>query len=231
MAMEYKKLSLYIEENYVGHSWWGAYHFDSAIPLLEKAKALVNQEEEQKKRTTIEALGRDRDFETIFSVFNFEAQTCFEQEAERDFQTAFDVLSQCEQQENPRHTYDRIERFVTLKSRSETFTSHMLNMISEKGISEAEVYNNVFMDRKLFNKIRNDPEYHPSKRTAILIAISLKLTYEETQALLETAGYTLTHSNKRDLIVEFFIRERNYNIFEINEVLAHFKQPLLMKSD
>lgn len=229
MAKENKKLLLYIEENYIGHSWWGTYHFDSAVPLLEKAKTLVAQEEAQKRKTTVEALGRDNDFDTIFSIFNFEAQSCSESETERDFQAAFDILNQCEQKENLTRTSDRLERFVSLKGREETFTSHMLKIISKKGISEAEVYNSVFMDRKLFNKIRNDPEYHPSKRTAILIAISLKLTYEETQALLETAGYTLTHSNKRDLIVEFFIREGNYSIFEINEMLERFKQPLLMK--
>lgn len=229
MTTKHKKLSLYIEENYIGHSWWGTYHFDSAIPLLEKAKTLVRQEEEQRRRTTIEALGQNSDFETVFNVFNFEAQSCSESETERDFQTAFKVLSQCERNENSALLCERLERFVLSEGREETFTSHMLKIISQKGISEAEVYNTVFMDRKLFNKIRNDPEYHPSKRTAILIAISLKLTYEETQALLETAGYTLTHSNKRDLIVEFYIREGNYNVMEINETLERFKQPLLMK--
>lgn len=65
----------------------------------------------------------------------------------------------------------------------------------------------------------------------ILIAVSLKLTYEETQSLLGTAGYTLTHSNKFDLIVEFFIREGNYDVFEINEMLEHFRQPLLTKCE
>ena len=222
-----KTLSLYIEENYVGSSSWGIYHFDSAVPLLEKAKSLVRQEEAEKNISTGIPLGGSNDFNARFSIFNSQAQA---NDEDLDFLSTFEKLSRLEQQCSVQR-YERIKQLVEMTDREDTFTSYMLKLIVEKGLSESNVYNSVFMDRRLFNKIRNDPGYQPSKRTALLIAVSLKLTLAETQELLSKAGYALTHCNKRDLIVEYFIREGNYDIFEINETLAQFKQPLLMKCE
>ena len=80
------------------------------------------------------------------------------------------------------------------------------------------------MDKKLFSKIINNVKYHPSKQTAIAFAIALELDLEATQDLIGRAGYTLTHSSRFDLIIEFFILNKNYNIFEINEVLFEFDE-------
>ena len=111
--------------------------------------------------------------------------------------------------------HDTLGAFLAGAEKEESFTEHMLRIIAEKGYDEAAVYHNVFMDRKLFNKIRNDPEYQPSKRTALLIAIALKLTVPEAQVLLGKAGFALTHCSKTDLIVEFCMQHGIYDIFEI----------------
>ena len=125
----------------------------------------------------------------------------------------------------------QIKEILAQSAEEETFTECMLRIIEEKGLEESEVYHSVFLDRKLFNKIRNNREYHPSKRTALLIALALRLTLPETESLLAKAGFSLSHCSKTDLIVEYFISQGNYDIFEINEMLDAFHLPLLMKCE
>ncbi len=109
----------------------------------------------------------------------------------------------------------------------EPFSATLLRLIDAKGKNDVEVYKKANLDRRLFSKIRNNKGYMPSKRTVIALAIALELSLDETNDLLRRAGYALSHSQVFDVIVEYFILHGKYDVFEINEVLFRYDQPLL----
>lgn len=107
------------------------------------------------------------------------------------------------------------------------FSETLLHLIDRSGKKDSEIYKKANVDRKLFSKIRNNMDYKPSKTTALAFAFALELNIEETKDFIGRAGFALSHSSKFDVIVEYFLINQNYNIFELNEVLFAFDQPLI----
>jgi len=108
-----------------------------------------------------------------------------------------------------------------------TFVDMLTRYINMKGWRDSKVYKAAQIDRRLFSKIMSDREYKPAKDTALALAIALELSLQQTNDLLDRAGYTLSHSNKRDVIIEYFIREGVHNLADINEVLYKLDQKII----
>lgn len=114
-----------------------------------------------------------------------------------------------------------------LRHMDKGFRDKIFDWIDKKSMTDVECYKKANVDKRTFSKIKSNKNYRPSKQTAIAFAIALELDLEETQDLLSTLGYTLSHSNVFDKIIRYFIHNKNYNIFEINEALFEFDQMLL----
>lgn len=111
--------------------------------------------------------------------------------------------------------------------RDETFVDGVFNIIDKHGYNEPDVYKAAGIDRKLFSKIRSNRNYQPSKDTAIALSLALKLTLSQAKDLLSRAGYTFSHSNKRDIIIEYFFSEKIYDLFDLNEVLFSLNEKII----
>ena len=114
-----------------------------------------------------------------------------------------------------------------LKQADAGFTETLLKLIDQTGKKDSEVYKKANISKQHFSKIRNNPNYKPTKPTAIALALALELDLEATKDLIGRAGYALTNSSKFDLIIRYFIEQGNYNVVEINMALYEFDQMLL----
>ena len=101
----------------------------------------------------------------------------------------------------------------------ETFTQMLLRFMKEKNMNAPELYNEACLDRKLFSKIQSDIHYQPKKYTAVKLALALKLSPKETDALLETAGFALSRSKITDLVIAYCISHDKRAVWEVNGIL------------
>lgn len=109
----------------------------------------------------------------------------------------------------------------------QSFTDKLIELINDKGMRDSAVYRAAQMDRRLFSKIMSNREFKPAKDTALALVFALQLPLDQANDLLSRAGYTLSHSSKRDVIIEYFIREGIYNLMEVNLVLENLEQKII----
>ena len=156
-----------------------------------------------------------------------------------DYRTAWDreapMATECEAVKECKASYPRPAampaKAMSLKDmlaqEDAGFSETLLKLIDRTGKKDSEIYKKAFLSKQHFSKIRNNPHYKPTKQTAIALALALELDLEATRDLIGRAGYALSNSSKFDLIIRYFIEQKNYNVVEINMTLYEFDQSLL----
>ncbi len=106
-----------------------------------------------------------------------------------------------------------------LREHAETFSCMLDRLIAERGMNGPACYRKARVHKSVYSKIMSSIYYKPAKITALAFALALELPWEELKALLASAGYAMTRTSKADTVVEYFVRNRIYDIDEINEAL------------
>ena len=99
--------------------------------------------------------------------------------------------------------------------------------ILSKQLDEVEVYKKADVDRKLFSKIRTQPDYHPNKNTLLKLCLAMNLNTEESEDILKTAGYSLSRSLRSDLILRYCFSHKVYDVITVNEILDHYGEKVI----
>ena len=210
------------------------------VRRLRLSDSLINAVSRYIKDHYIQALPREKTGHILAKVKNFIAPVEAELEENEEL-TDIPAEETClfKEQEEAQAPSDKFYAEPKMRSvdprlfeqliaqHEESFSESLLRMIDERGMSDPQVYKRANLNRKLFSKIRIQKDYRPSKTTALALAIALELNLDELKVLIGRAGYALTHASKLDIIVEYFIGQGIYDLFQINEVLFAFDQPLL----
>lgn len=116
-----------------------------------------------------------------------------------------------------------------MKHLSDTFQEYLLYLIESKGYTNAEVYKRAIVSKKLFSKLKLNPDYHPDKSTAMRLCVGARLNLDETKDLLARAGYALSPCDKRDIIFSFFIEKEIFDMIEIDIALEEYGLPCFIE--
>lgn len=165
-----------------------------------------------------------REFEEKFKAIDFsDYKTAEEPVCKEVSEVLSDERSFCENtQSAPIRSLENL-----LNHQTETFSQMLLRLIDERGLKDSYVYKKANIDRRHFSKIRNNMDYAPNKKTVLALAIALELSLDETKDLLMRAGFAFSCCSKSDVIICYFIENRKYDIFEINELLFVYGEPIL----
>lgn len=121
----------------------------------------------------------------------------------------------------------KISEYDLEQQLDKSFSEELLSIIEKRNLKASDVYRKANIDRKHFSKIKNNPDYKPSKVTAIAFALAFELDLDETDDFIGKAGYKLTHSSRFDIIIEYCIENKIYDVLEVNNILYDFGENLI----
>ena len=102
----------------------------------------------------------------------------------------------------------------------ETFSQMLLRFIQERNITVQQL--SEILDRRRVHPIRPYTRHKPRTYDVVRLALALKLTLDDTERLLKSAGYELSRSIFKDLVISYCIAHNQYSVQEVNEILESF---------
>ena len=93
--------------------------------------------------------------------------------------------------------------------------------------NDAEFYNKIQFSRKIFSKMRLQKDYVLSKDSVLWLTAGLELDYWSTLRLLQAQGYTFRPRSRRDSIIVYVLKNGNYTLDQLNELLYFFDERIL----
>ena len=238
----YPGLESYIDRHYVEEKKKEEYHLDSAVfyqaptaarlsePMPRASESATDKSRRNKPSVLSNILGRksgmkeDRRYSD-----SLKADESFD--FDEPMQSMEEALECTVAKENSVFIFDEeYERRLAdrIKHSSDTFSEYLLYLISSRGMKNSDVYKAALVNKKTFSKIKNNPDYHPNKMTAMCLCVGARLNLDETKDLLTRAGFALSPCDKTDIIFSFFIENEVYDIFEIDIQLEEHGLPALV---
>lgn len=117
---------------------------------------------------------------------------------------------------------DNFSKREKANANGETFSDYVNAQVINLQLDIVKFYKNAGLTRDVFSKLCSNRFYQPSKQTAIKVCLGLKLKIKESEYLLSLAGYALSGSIRKDLIIRFCISSEIYNLLEINNLLYQY---------
>ena len=162
-------------------------------------------------------IGRKKDAGTVEAFNELSVAEAFPQAPTASFMSDDSAIEEMERKLSER-----------MKHMADTFPEYLLYLISQKGMENSEVYKRAIVDKKVFSKIKNNPNYHPQKLTALCLCIGAKLNLDESKDLLARAGYALSPCDKTDIIFSYFIENKIYDMIELDIQLEEHGLPCII---
>jgi hypothetical protein len=216
----YPDLEAYIDHNYVADKHEEEYgKCLTSAELVERR--LMRQAEAGKSMLTIGAAPTSAHPSFTQSLFKKSKEVEIEELAEQDIHEACDA------------TFDFVELHESkleerMRHMTDTYSEYLMYLIKEKNLKNADVWKRAIVDKKIFSKIKNNPNYHPNKLTALCLCVGAKLNLDESKNLLARAGYALSPCDKTDIIFSYFIENEIYDMIELDIQLEEHGLPCII---
>lgn len=152
------------------------------------------------------------------SIKSFVAETFSPNDEDNDSSISLDLFNEPDNSTNFVHTIEY----------SSTFPMVLQKFIDKKGFKKyKEIYDKISMKQDTFSSILRG-KYPVVKRENVLrLCVGLKLTIDEAEELMESAGYLFSRSIMTDVVVKSFLLHQCYDTFAIDDELCENNTPVL----